>query len=71
VALLALIWIPEPVKQKKKSFATYKFYIHFVVFKCLTSDFYESESVSESKLFFVFGSGQNLRILTDSDPDPD
>jgi hypothetical protein len=63
---------------REKRFPTEKRTVSFFASKCLICDFSqflfyftimsESESVSESELFFGFGSSQNIRIISDSDP---
>jgi hypothetical protein len=75
VPLIAFICVLEPVLHRKKS-SNRKTYVfsHSSVLICDFSIFFYfttvsgSASVSEFELFFGFGSGQNLRILSDSDP---
>jgi hypothetical protein len=64
------------VREKKFSIAKHKIFpfqvFDFLIFQtnCHPTTVSESESVSESELFFGFGFGssQNIRIISDSDP---
>jgi hypothetical protein len=75
VPLIAFICVLEPVRQRTKIsiekhkiflFQVFDFFIFHKNFHSTTVS--ESESVSESELFFGFGSSLNIRIISDSDP---